>query len=80
MIPNSLFNYDETNVTDDPGVKNVIVRRGIRRVERKPEHSKQSISVMFCGRAEGEYLPPIIVYKAQNIYTTWTEGSPTGAV
>ena len=48
--PQCLLNYDETNITDDPGVKHVIVSRGYgRRVERKQEHSKQSTSVMFCG-------------------------------
>ena len=78
--PHNLFNYDETNVTDNPGVKKVIVRRGLRRVERKTEHSKQSISVMFCGSATGEYLPPMVVYKARNLYSSWTEGGPDGAV
>ena len=57
--PQNIYNYDETNITDDPGVKKVIVRRGLRRVERKADHSKQSISVMFCGNAVGEYLLPI---------------------
>ena len=31
----NLFNYDETNVTDDPGSKQVITRRGRNRVKRK---------------------------------------------
>ena len=31
----SVFNYDETNIVDDPGVKHCLVRRGLRRVERK---------------------------------------------
>ena len=33
--PQNLFNYDETNITDDPGSKTVIVRRGHgRRIEQ----------------------------------------------
>ena len=68
VAPGNLYNYDETNVTDDPGAKKVIVHRGIRRIERKIEHSKQSISVMFCGNAKGEFLPPMVVYKV-NICT-----------
>ena len=28
ILPENVFNYDETNVTDDPGSKTVIVRRG----------------------------------------------------
>ena len=77
--PENLFNYDETNITDDPGAVKVVVQRGLRRIERKKEHSKQSISVMFCGNSAGEYLPPMVVYTAQNLYSTWTEGGPPGA-
>ena len=76
-----IYNYDETNVTDDPGSKTVIVRRGHgHRVERKQDHSKQSTSVMFAGNAVGDYLPPMVVYKAQNLYSSWTEGGPLNAV
>ena len=75
--PERLFNIDETHFTDDPGQKSVIVKKGhSRRVERKQEHSKQSISVMFCGNAAGHYLPPMVIYKAQNLYTGWTQGCP----
>ena len=78
---NKIFNYDETNITDDPGVKTVIVRRGYgRRVEQKQEHSRQSTSVMFCGNAAGDYLPPMVVYKAKNLYQGWTEGDPAGTI
>ena len=76
----NIYNYDESNLTDDPGAKKVIVRRGTARVERKIQHSKPSISLMFCGNAIGEYLPPMVVYKAQNLYAGWKAGGPQGAV
>ena len=78
--PERCFNYDETNVTDNPGCKKVIVRRGLRRVERKVEHTKQSTSVMFCGSASGLFLPPMVVYKAQNCYSNWEVGGPKGSI
>ena len=76
--PQNTYNYDETNITDDPRVKKVIVRRGLHRVERKADHSKQSISVMFCRNAVEKYLPPMVVYKAKNTYSKWTESGPIG--
>lgn len=80
-IPYSnIYNYDETNMTDDPGSETVIVHRGLRRVERIVEHSKQSTSVMYCGTAAGEFLPPMVVYKALNLYKEWVQGGPEGAV
>ncbi|KAJ8939281.1 hypothetical protein NQ318_014929 [Aromia moschata] len=74
----NLYNYDETNVTDDPGAKKVIVPRNTKRVERVQEHSRASISIMVCGNANGDLLPPMVVYKALNIYENWTQGGPVG--
>jgi len=34
---------------------------------------------MFCGNADGEMLPPYIVYKSEAMWSTWTEGGPHGA-
>lgn len=76
----AIFNYDETiNITDDPGEKKVLVPIGTRRVERVQEHSKMAISLMCCGSADGDFLPPFVVYKAQNCYENWTVGGPSGA-
>ena len=44
------------------------------------EHLKQPISVMFCGSADGTYLPPMVVYLAQNVYGNWIEGGPLGTI
>ena len=57
----------------------VIVRRGRNRVERKTEHSKASTSVMFCGNAAGELLPPMMVCKAKFVYHGWVNGGPKGS-
>ena len=76
----NIFNYDETNVTDDPSRKKCVVRRGLARIERKAEHSKQSVSIMFSGNAVGEYLPPMVVYKAKNVYEGWMIGGPKGTI
>ena len=66
--PENIYNYDETNITDNPGSKSVIVRRGHgNRVEKKQEYSKQLTSLMFSGNAVGEFLPPMVVYKAKNL-------------
>ena len=78
--PENIFNYDETNISNNPASKKVLVRRGRRRVERKAEHSKQTISLMFCGNASGQYLPSMVIYKSKNVYNDWSTGEPDGAV
>ena len=67
-----MYNYDKTNITHNPGSKKVIVPCGMRCVERKAEYSKQSVGVMFCGNASNQFLPPMVVHKAQNLFTEWT--------
>jgi hypothetical protein len=74
--PEHIFNYDETNLTDDPGSKISIFRRGIKYPERIRDFSKSSTSIMFCGSAAGELLPPYVVYKSAHLWQTWVEGGP----
>ncbi|KAJ8911489.1 hypothetical protein NQ315_010861 [Exocentrus adspersus] len=75
----NIVNFDETNLSDDPGKKKIIAKRGCRYPERIMNSSKSSTSVMFAAFADGNVLPPYIVYKAQNIYESWTIGGVKGA-
>ena len=78
--PENIYNYDETNITDDPGAKLVITQRGKKQIERKIQHSKSSVRVMFAGNAAGQYLPPMVFYKSENIYREWVRGGPANTV
>ena len=82
IAPDNIFNYDETNVTGDPGSETVIVRGGKNRVERKTYHSKSSTNVMFSRNATGNFLPPMYksVYKSEFVYQYWTRDGPNGTV
>ena len=37
-----------------------------------PGAGKACYAVLFCTSASGEFLPPSIFYKAQNLYQKWT--------
>lgn len=80
VSPDLIVNYDETNLTDDPGKSKVIIRRGAKHAERIMDSSKVSTSVMFSGTASGDVLPPFVVYKSKYIYDVWTERGPKGTV
>ena len=79
VTASNLFNYDESNVTDDPESKQVITHHRRNRVEHKAHHSKSSISVIFAGSTDGTYLPPM-VYKSKNISLEWVHGGPYNTV
>ena len=73
----NIFNYDESNVSDDPGKKLCIYRRGTKYPEKVCNRSKSATSIMVCGSASGTLLPPYVIYKSENLWDTWTEnGSP----
>lgn len=73
-----ILNFDKTNLSDDPGVKKFVFRRGIKYPERIINYSKGNISVMFAGTADGKLLPPYVIYKSQHMYESWCSGGPEG--
>ncbi|KAJ8911226.1 hypothetical protein NQ315_014938 [Exocentrus adspersus] len=58
--PQNILNFDESNLTDDPGAKKCIFRRGIKYPERVMNTSKSAISIMFAASAAGTVLPPYV--------------------
>lgn len=77
--PSNILNYDETNVSDDPGSTKCIFRRGIKYPERIMNHSKSCISIMFAATAEGILLPPYVVFKSENLWEAWCKDGPIDA-
>lgn len=41
-------------------------------------HGSKTSNSMFAGTASGELLPPYVVYRAENLWDTWTLGGPPG--
>ena len=41
--------------------------------------TKGAISLMICGNAEGELLPPFVCYKAEGMFSSWRTGGPKRA-
>ena len=54
------------HITDDPGAKTVICRRGRNR--------------MFCGNAAGQFIPPMVIYKSEHCYENWATGGYNNTV
>ena len=76
--PTNIINYDETNLSDDPGRRKFICKRGTKYPERAINQSKSATSLMFAASADGTLLPTYVIYKAIHLYDTWTEGGPPG--
>jgi hypothetical protein len=77
-LAENILNYDETNLTDDPGKYKVICRRGCKYPEKILNSSKVGISLMFAGFANGDMMPPFVVYKSTHLWDSWMKGGPEG--
>ncbi|CAG5038863.1 unnamed protein product [Parnassius apollo] len=76
VAPSNILNFDEKNLTDDPGSSKCIFRRGVKYPERVLNSTKGAISLMFSVTANGSLLPIYVVYKAENLYSEWIQGGP----
>ena len=74
--PSHIWNYDETNLCDDPGTRKYVMKRGTKYPEKVADSNKIAFSVMFLGTATDEILPLYIVYKATNLYNESVTGGP----
>ena len=60
------------------GTKGLLPKEAVN-ILRVINSTKSSTSLMFCGSAAGDLLPPYTVYKAESMWSTWTEGGPEKA-
>lgn len=74
----NIFNYDESNLQDDPGKKNCLFRQGTKYPVNVQNHTKSAITIMVFGSASGILLPPYIVFKSGSLWESWTNGGPIG--
>lgn len=60
-------------MSDDPGLKRVITKRGCEYPNRVMNSIKTSTSLMFAGSGNGALLHPYVVYKSSFLYHEWTK-------
>ncbi|KAJ8932166.1 hypothetical protein NQ314_014878 [Rhamnusium bicolor] len=78
--PEFILNYDERNLSDDPGSKKCIFARGTKYPEMDINFIKSAISIMFAVTAVGTLMPLYVVYKSDRIYDQWVIGGPPGTI
>ena len=78
VAPCNMWNYDETNLRDNPVARKCVIKQGTKYPERITGSSKVTLSVMFCGNAEGEVVPPYVAYKSVHICSQWVTAGPPG--
>lgn len=77
--PENIFNMDESGFHDAPSKKKLLLRREVRNPEIIMNTSKSCFTVVFCGNALGNFLPPYIIFRGNKLDTDWLVGGPPQA-
>ncbi|CAB3248639.1 unnamed protein product [Arctia plantaginis] len=77
--PGNIYSYDEISFGDDLLKNTNVWRRKTKYPDIKTDALEACFTVMFCGNAEGEAIPPLIISKSEHRCSTWAENGPVGA-
>ena len=57
---------------------NIVTRRGIKKVRNRAVGRKGQVTIVACGNAAGQALPPMIIFDAKNLNHAWTANEVPG--
>ena len=78
-FPESIYNMDETGVPLCPRPPKVIARKGQKKIRYRTSGQKAQITVIGCGSATGQVIPPFIIFAAKQISPLWTKDEVNGS-
>ena len=77
--PERVYNMDETGVPLDPRPPKVIAAKGQKKVRYRSSGNKSQITVVGCGSATGQAIPPFIIFAAKQLNELWTRDEVSGS-
>ena len=77
--PEAIYNMDETGVPLEPRPPKVVARRGEKKVRCRTSVQKAQITVIGCGSATGQILPPFIIFAAKKLNHLWMKDEVIGS-
>ena len=69
---------DETGVPLEPKPPKVIARKGQKKIHYRTSGQKAQITVIGCGNAVGNILPPFIIIAVKQLNPLWTRSEVSG--
>ena len=75
-----IFNTDESGFNTNPNQRRMFFKKSAKDAYLiTPTAGKAMYTVLVTGNAAGDFLPPLIVYKATHLHENWTLNGPAGA-
>lgn len=69
--PNSIWNLDETSLCMDPSRLKVVGAKGKPCSRIIAGSGKENVTVLAGASAAGQKAPPLIIYKGNNVWSSW---------
>ncbi|KAJ8915367.1 hypothetical protein NQ315_008254, partial [Exocentrus adspersus] len=69
--PHLIFNLDESSFCRDPTKLKVIGGKGVRATRMISSLGRENTSILICCSANGEKIPPLVIFKGKNILEHW---------
>ena len=67
--PSQIYNVDESGIPLDPKSPNIVSKRGVR---YRSAGKQGQITIVACGNAIGQVIPPMVIFNAKNLNHHWT--------
>ena len=77
--PEAIYNMDETGMPLEPKPPKIVAKKGVKKVRYRSSGQKAQITVIGCGSATGQALPPFIIFSAKQLSTLWMTDEVPGS-
>jgi len=77
--PEAIYNMDETGMPLEPRPPKILSKRGQKKVRYQTSGKKEQITVIGCGNATGQAIPPFIIFAAKQVNYLWTKNEVNGS-
>ena len=76
--PSQIYNVDESGMPLDPKAPNIVTKTGTKKVRYRSTGRKGQITIVACGNAVGQIIPPTIIFEAKKVNHAWSSGELPG--
>ena len=76
--PETIYNMDEKGMPLEPRPPKIVARKGQKKIRYQTSGQKQQITVIGCGNATGQAIPPFVIFAAKQVNYLWTKNEVPG--
>ena len=76
--PSQIYNCDESGMPLEHKMPKTVAQKGTKKVRQRSSGNKAQISILACGSATGQAIPPIVIFSGKHFNYDLAEGEVSG--